>query len=230
MEELRAQEKAFNDREPYTRLVETDPDGLNQCHTIILTEPLPESFADLTVEVAAALGAALDQAVFAASKAVGGTRLMDTCFPVSDSAAGLDKIIDQKCKGVPPAIMALLRGFDPYKGGNDLLWGLRRIVQTEQYRLIAPVGSAESGVTFIHNATPPRVRWDAEKKQLELGTFPIHGVFQPNLSVFFSAGFGEVETLQGRPVLPILEAMTEEVERIVSVLEAESQMVGPVSD
>ena len=230
MEELRAQEKTFNDREPYTRLVETDPEGLNQTHTIILTEPLPESFADVTVEVAHALGAALDQAVFAASKAAGGTRLMDTCFPVSDSAAGLDKIIDQKCKGVPPAIMTLLRGFDPFKGGNDPLWGLGRIVETEKYILIAPVGSAESGVTFIHNATPPRVRWDAEKNALELGTFPIHGVFQPNLSVFFSAGFGDVETLQGQPVLPVLEAMTEQVERIVSALEAESEALGSVSE
>jgi hypothetical protein len=230
MEELRDQEKAFNAREPYTRLVETDPEGWNQTHTVRLTEPLPENFAALTRAVAESFCTALDQAVFAASKAAGGTRLMDTCFPIADSRAAFDKIADQKCKGVPSEIMAIVRGSEPFKGGNGLLWGLQEIIRAEEYFLIVPIGSAESGLTFIHNETPPEVRWDAKKKELEFGTFPIHGVFNRALDVFFSAGFGQAESLKGQRVLPVLEAMGEEVERIVSALQTESESLGSVSE
>lgn len=230
IEELRAQEIAFNADEPYTRLVETDPEGLNQTHTVILTAPLPESLAELALGAADALIAALDQAVFAASKAAGGTRLMDTCFPVAGSGAALNKIIDQKCQGVPSRIMAIVRGFDTFEGGSALFWGLNKIIQAENYSLIVPLGSAESGVTFIHNETPPKVRWDAEKNALELGTFPIHGVFKPDLNVFFSAGFADAEIGQGRGVLAALEATAQEVEQCVAALETEAEAIAEVSE
>lgn len=223
---LDADIRAFNATEPHERMVETDPDGLIQEHTVKLTQPLPDSLADLTQEAVVALRAALDQAVFAASKAAGSRRLMDTCFPIADSAEQLQKVMDQKCQGVPPEIAAMIRGLAPYKGGNDLIWALAAIAGAEKYALIVPLGSVDSGLTFINNLTAPKVRWDAKKWEIELGFFPIHGKFQPHIKIFFSAAFGEIETLENCPVLPVLKAMTAEVERILAVAEEQSSRLG----
>ena len=195
-----------------------------------MTRPLPDSLADLTQEVAVALRAALDQAVFAASKAAGSRRLMDTCFPIAHGAGQLDKVMEEQCKGVPPKIAAMIRGIKPFKGGNDLIWALSAIAGAEKYALIVPLGSVDSGLTFINNKTAPKVRWDAKKWEIELGSFPIHGKFQPRINIFFSAAFGEIETLENCPVLPVLEAMTAEVERILAVTEERSSRLGPAAE
>jgi hypothetical protein len=223
---LDAEIQAFNATEPHERMVETDPEGLVQEHTVKLTRPLPESLAGLTQEATIALRAALDQAVFAASKAVGSRRLMDTCFPIAEGAGQLDKVMEEKCKGVPPEIAAIIRDIKPFKGGNDLIWALAAIAAADKYTLIVPVGSVDSGLTFVNNKTAPRVRWDAKRREIELGSFPIHGKFQPHINIFFSAAFGEIETLENCPILPVLTAMTAEVEGILAVLETETCRLG----
>ena len=172
---------------------------------------MPDSWAEITQEAATALRAALDQAVFAASKAAGSRRLVDTCFPIAQSEGELDKVMEEKCKGVPPPIAAMVRAMAPYKGGNNLIWALSAIAGTENYALIVPLGSVDSGLTFINNLTAPKVRWDAKRHVIELGSFPIHGKFQREIEIFFSAAFGKIETLENSPVLPTLEAMTTEM-------------------
>ena len=195
---LDAEIKAFNATEPHERMVETDPEGLVQEHTVKLTQPLPDSLAVLSQEVAVVLRAALDQAVFAASKAAGSRRLMDTCFPIAEGAGQLDKVMEEKCKGVPPEIAAIIREIKPFKGGNDLIWGLAAIAGADEYTLVVPVGSVDSGLTFVNNKTAPRVRRDAKRR------VPIHGKFQPHINIFFSAALGEIETLKIAPFCPFL--------------------------
>ncbi|MDX1483400.1 MAG: hypothetical protein R3229_02865 [Alphaproteobacteria bacterium] len=221
---------AFNATDPYTRLVETDPEGLEQDHAIALTRPLPEGLADLTLEAVEALRAALDHAVFAASKAAGSRRLIDTCFPIAESREDLAKVMDEKCKGVPPEVARMIRETEPYKGGNELIWALAVIPRAERYQLIAPIGSVDSGLTFVGNEVAPRVRWDARKKVIELGVFPIHGKFRRDISVRFSAAFGAVEGYEERPVVPLLRAAAEEVQRILDDLEKETGRLGLTAD
>jgi hypothetical protein len=223
---LDAEIQAFNATAPHERMVETDPEGLVQEHTVKLTRPLPESLAGFTQEAAGVLRAALDQIVFAASKAAGSRRLMDTCFPITEGAVQLEKVVAEKCKGVPSEIVAIIRELKPFKGGNDLIWGLAAIAGADEHTLVVPFGSVDSGLTFVNNKTAPRVRWDAKRRQIELGTFPIHGKFQPHINIVFSAAFGEIETLENCPILPVLTAMTAEVERILAVMETETCRLG----
>lgn len=227
---LDAEIKAFNATEPHERMVETDPEGLVQEHTVKMTRPLPESLAGLAREAVESLRTALDHAVFAASKAAGSRRLLDTCFPIAEGAGALEKLVAEKCQGVPPEIAALIRAAKPFKGGNDLIWGLAAIAGAEEHALIVPVGNVDSGLTFINNKTAPRVRWDAKRREIELGTFPIHGKFHPHINISFSAAFGAIEGLEDRPVLSVLSDMTSEVERILGVMEAEACRFGSSAD
>ncbi len=217
---------AFSATKPWQRTVETDPEGLVQEHTVKLIRLVPDRFGDITKEIAEVLLVALDQAAFAASKAAGSSRLMETCFPIGDSIAVLDKVMAENCKGVPPAIADLIRGLQPFKGGNDLIWALNAIAATESYNLIVPVGNVDDGLTFINNKTKPRVRWDAKRREIQLGIFPIHGTFNREIDIFFSAVFAEIEILAGCPVLPVLKAMTKEVNRVIAVMESETSRPG----
>ncbi len=219
---LAAEIDAFNAAKPWQRTVETDPEGLYQDHTVRLTRQLPEHFAGMVKDVAEVLLVALDQAAFAASKAAGSRRLMEVCFPIADDTAGLEKLMAEKCGGVPPVVAEAIRGLQPVKGGNGLIWGLRAIAGAEAYRLIQPMGSVDSGLTFINNDTAPQVRWNAKHKVIELGTFPIHGTFKREIEVRFTAAFAAIDGLDGCPTVPVLTAMAEEVERVIALLDGET--------
>lgn len=230
IESLEAEIVAFNATEPHERMVETDPEGLIQEHRVKLIRPLPERVADLTLEVAKALRETLDLSAFAASKAAGSHRLLDTCFPIARDKAGIDKIMAEKGRGVPEGVAQTITAFKPYCGGNDLLWGLAAVEAVDKHALILPLGSVDSGLTFINNKTAPKVRWNAKHNEIELGFFPIHGTFHRDINIFFSAAFGEVDTLAGRAVVPTLKEMAEEVEDVMGVLEEASSRIDETAD
>jgi hypothetical protein len=230
IEDLEREIAAFNATEPHERLVETDPEGLVQEHRVRLVRPLPDHLADLTAETTEALRTALDYAVFAASRAAGSLRPVDTCFPIAADRKALDKVMAEKCEGVPKDIAQTILALKPYRGANDLIWGLAAIGNTEKFALIVPLGSVDSGLTFINNKTAPRVRWDAKHREIELGFFPIHGRFNRDINIFFSAAFGEVDGLEGRPVVPTLKEMAEEVERILGVMEEASSRLDQTAE
>ncbi|MDH3242202.1 MAG: hypothetical protein OEO83_16230 [Alphaproteobacteria bacterium] len=223
--DLEAEIAAFNATEPHERMVETDPEGLIQEHRVKLIRPLPERVADLTLEACKALRGALDLSAFAASKAAGSRRLLETCFPIARDKAGIAKVIAEKGGGLPGSVSQTFAAFKPYRGGNDLLWGLAAVETVDKHALIVPLGSVDSGLTFINNKTAPKVRWNARHNEIELGFFPIHGTFHRDINIFFSAAFGEVDTLAGRAVVPTLKEMAEEVEDIMGVLEEATKRV-----
>lgn len=220
--DLEAVIEAFNRTEPHERMVETDPDGLIQEHRVKLIRPLPDRIADLTLNAVKALRESLDLSAFAASKAAGSRRLLDTCFPIARDKAGIAKVMEEKGQGVPKEVAKTFEAFKPYRGGNDLLWGLAAIEAVDKHALIVPLGSVDSGLTFINNNTAPKVRWNANHNQIELGFFPIHGTFHRDINIFFSAAFGQVDSLAGRAVVPTLKEMAEEVEDVMGVLEEAS--------
>lgn len=222
---LESEIEAFNATEPHERVVETDPEGLIQEHRVRLIRSLPDGLADTTVEAAEALHTALDHAVFAASKQAGSHRLLDTCFPLARDSAGLEKAMEEKCKGVPEEIAKLIRSFEPYPGGNDLIAGLAAIEAAEKYALVVPWGTVDSRLIFSNNQTSARVQWDAEHKEIKLGFFPIHGKFHRDINIFFTAAFGEIGVLENRLVVPTLKAATEEVERIIGILEGAASRI-----
>jgi hypothetical protein len=228
--DLEAEIKAFNATEPHERMVETDPEGLIQEHRVKLIRPLPERVAVLTLEVAKALRDTLDLSAFAASKAAGSHRLLDTCFPIARDKAGIEKVMAEKGGGVPKDVAQTIGAFKPYRGGNDLLWGLVAVETVDRHALIVPLGSVDSGLTFINNKTAPKVRWNARHNEIELGFFPIHGTFHRDINIFFSAAFGEVDSLAGRAVVPTLKEMAEEVEDVMGVLEEATSRIDETAE
>jgi hypothetical protein len=112
---------------PYTKVVERDTDGSTDLHKIRLLKPLPESMGDLASSIIEDLRSALDQAAFATAHAAGRTAAKSAYFPISDNAFELENVIKGRCKDIPQDIVTLFRSFNPYKGGNDLVWTVNRL-------------------------------------------------------------------------------------------------------
>ena len=79
---------------------------------------------------------------------------------------------------------------------------------------------------FIRNGTIPIANWDREKNELVFGVVGPGGAFQYDFEFTFFILFGEVAELSGEPVMPMLGAAIDEVERILRATEIEALRIG----
>src|SRR4051812_38190248 len=114
----------------------------NQRHELRLqfSKDLPPNLPCIVFDVANNLRATLDQCGYAASLASGRTNPKRAYFPFGDDLPGLDNnIVCRKiCEHVPPEIVTLFRSFKPYKGGDDTLWALNKLCNTQKHCMLAP--------------------------------------------------------------------------------------------
>jgi hypothetical protein len=139
--ELETSYIGFINSNPYMRAVDLDVNGVTKLHKIKLVKPFPEELSDITTDAFDNLRSVLDQTVYAASIASGGTPPEFTVFPISVSAKHWkDLARGGICKYVPGDIVTLFRRFKPYKGGDDSLWGLNKLRNVNQHAILAPLG------------------------------------------------------------------------------------------
>jgi hypothetical protein len=107
-------------------------------HKVQFKEAPPPHFAASVRKIASPLRSALDHAVHA-SAASFGSATRKTAFPFGDTPKQFEHDIRQKCRGVAAGIITIIRGFRPYRGGNDDLWALNKLRNIKEHRrLVAP--------------------------------------------------------------------------------------------
>jgi hypothetical protein len=65
---------------------------------------------------------------------------MNAYFPFAKDA-GLENAIKGRSKDVPQEIYPLLRSFEPYQGGNEILGGLNMRCNADKHKMLTPVGT-----------------------------------------------------------------------------------------
>jgi hypothetical protein len=134
--------------------------------------------------------------------------------------------------GLAPEIQTLLRTFDAYKGGNDLLYTLNDFANQCKHGLITFIGGAVAGGEVrgigwtggVEFADPPI--WDGEKNEIayarvKLGT---NFEYQGKLRVFVA--IPNTDHLAGIGATGILDKIGAEVARVVDEIEAECRRLG----
>ena len=129
--------KKFFKKKPYSRVVEPDPETAHQLHKIKLTKPLPEGFTELTYDIIDGLRSALDQATYSVAVACNVARPDRIQFPMAGTSADFEYHLNVNCKDFPEEIFKLFRTFQPYKGGNDVIWALNRIRREGFHRALS---------------------------------------------------------------------------------------------
>jgi hypothetical protein len=229
------QGEAYAKRAPYTRVVEPDPNGVDQLHKLKLTRQLPTKMTSLAIEAIENLRSALDQTGYVTAVLSGVTNPKGAYFPIADSAAQLetDVIGRGRCKDLPSDILTLFRSFKPYKGGNEPIWALNRLCNHSKHRILSASIFCDHflavGPGFISGGYIPMTAWDHEKNEMIFGVVGPGGDFKYDFEFSVYVAFGEVSELVGVPAFPMLDAAICEVERILLATESETRRIGLIS-
>jgi hypothetical protein len=91
--DIKSRVGSFFHTKPHTRAIERNAQGFDE-HKIKLTKPLPDQITDLAYEAVEALRSALDQATHPIAVACNVKRPDLIHFPIADTAAEVDNILN----------------------------------------------------------------------------------------------------------------------------------------
>jgi len=160
-------------------------------------------------------------------------------FPIADDEPTYEAKKRDKMQGATDGTFSAIDALKPCKGGNDLLWSLYRLNNIEKHRLLLTVGAQAAGIHLgqllsMHASgfSPEAVKALESMNHFLLPAdtgFPIRGGFElyigapdeevnPKLQFRFMVVLNEPGVAEGKPLLETIQALADEVERIVNVL------------
>lgn len=221
--DLKRRIRSFIKTDPYTCVVEPDPDGINEWHKIKFTKSLPDDLATVTADAVGNFRAALDKACYVIATG------SNAKFPFAESFSELQGRL--KTKDFPNDIKPLFMRFKPYKGGHDLLWALNRICNTNKHEMLSPLGVGFQIKRVVSNkvvkATDiPLGRWDSSKNEIICAVIGPDESIEYEAEFTFAVTFGEVEVVKGQPVIIVLDQLASTVDSILAIIEAEARRLG----
>ncbi len=224
---------AFVKSRPYTQVVETNAKGTEDSYKIKLTKPLPAALPGIAFDSANNLRSALDQAGYAVATAAG-KRGRDAKFPFGDTLAEVQSRVKRGSKDIPKEVFDIMVARQPYKGGNNLLWALNKLANTNKHEVIVPMVLA-TGNMHVTKAYFGRVvglewppRWDSTKNEMVIATVPYGETPHIDLQIQILVAIGKVEGVGGQPALPVFNGMLTEVQNSLTTIEAEALRLGIV--
>jgi hypothetical protein len=236
LNDLEAKIHEFFLENPHSRVTEPDSDGIHEIHKFRFTKGFPFRWRILATEIIEHLRASLDHATWAtAYLSTKNADLEFGVFPFSKDSTHFDNRMRGVSKDVPAEIQTLLRTFQPYKGGNDLLFILNDLCNLSKHALVAFVAGATAHFEVSGVASPELAHgvqfydppeWDRAKNEVKfartrLGTKLEH---QLKLGVYVALEYREITSTE--PATAVFDAMLREVQRIVLAIEAESRRIG----
>jgi hypothetical protein len=221
--ELEKETTLFFANRPYSVVIDPDPNSpIHEVHKLRFTKSLPDSFFDLTVDAVQNLRSALDNACYGLAIAAEKVKPRFAAFPFAGSKDDFDNAIKGRSKDVPEYIYPIFHGYQPYRGGNDFLWALSEVSNTDKHKLLTIGLGSLLGDVVGEGALvqmPINPTWDKLKHEIELATCLAGSAvkYRANFSLFVA--FDEIPIVGGEPILKVLHYFVEIVEDILSHIE-----------
>jgi hypothetical protein len=233
LDDLKRETTAFFEQENfYEGFFEPHPDKPNyRLQKLRITRQLPDTWPHIVGSIVDSLRAALDHAIYDIAVAAGCNKPVHAQFPFSKDADRFEANLKGRCADVPKQIYPLFRRLQPYKGGNDPLWALNRIRVTNNHIPLEPIGTATFVTGVDVTATgfwsmPVTPIWDRAKNEMTLFTLGPNVKFKSKVDISFYVAFGEIELLEGKNAIPVLDEFIDMVETILGEIEAETRRLG----
>jgi len=231
---------AFAESHPYAIVTEPSADGTQEVHKVKLTQPLPPTLCRIAVDAVSDLRGALDRAAYACTIASMGDRdtsRVRSFFPFGDIAKQPPS--DRSARGssadIPNEIFDLMASFTPYEGGDDLLYALNQLCNTQEDKIVVPV-CTQAGPTTFRNfkmlQNPGTVvmhtpEWDATKNEMVLITAATGTEYSyDKLQIAVYVATAHATVVGGQPAVDVLDALLGRVESILVAVEAEAHRIG----
>ena len=235
----------FFNEHPWTQIEDASPDGFSKHFKVKLTRPFPDIFSELISYATNNLRSCLDGSTWVASICAG-RQGKNAPFPFGETPEALENSIKGRCKDVPPNVLAVARGFKPYKTGNALLWAINHVANLDKHAIVIPMAASLStlifygvlpagstAITFPWNPvfTTSAALWRPEDNVVEYsirasdpGT-EINANYNSNITL--DIAFGKIEIVGGQRAITVLNSMVNEVEQILVAIEAETRRLFP---
>jgi len=231
--DLREKINTFSDGRTWTHLVEKDVDGVTDIHKVRFPPNPSREWTHIVFEAVNNLRSALDQIAFNVAILVGKPNAKAAKFPFGPTEADMLNNLAGGCKDLPPEIRAVFRGFDPYKGGNNVLWALNELVNTNKHKLLIPVAMTSTRIQIPDamnaNAFASNVgTYDASKNEMTLLKVAVGGQhLKYNMEITPTIAIDHTEDIiRGQHPITLLDAMANEIERVGMATEAECRRLG----
>jgi hypothetical protein len=234
---LEAQIDQFFARNSDQRVVEPDPSGTHKIYKLRFAERFPIHWRLLATEIIEHLRASLDHATFATFYlATGRLDSSYAAFPFGKTPTDLDNSVRGRSKDLRPEIQALLRSFDAYKGGNDLLYSLNELCNISKHGLFAFIVGAAAEMEIRGSGDmsaiqfPENLVWDNVKNEIEYARAPLGVDFQGEGRLRVYVAFGEtLDSVRNHHAIGLLSDMAAEVDRVLTKIESECRKIGLIT-
>lgn len=214
-----------------------DPITDQEIYKVRLTSPLPGSINVKVKNVVSHLRDALDHSVYSSEIMLRGGKPKNTSFPFAKNIDDLQKKLNKSgASNVPPELRECFLNFRPYDGGNDILWGMNQIRNSNTHRTILPVGTSlgnvgtslgNVGISISNSQVVGSLElvdfaWDEAKSEVEIFRVGRGSKMNLNIQVIFDAMFNCEGFFNKKPVVPSLLQMQNEVKNTILIIESET--------
>jgi hypothetical protein len=221
--------KVITPDQPYSYVLDQDAKTGEYFHKLIRSQDFSGNISCIMFDAVNNLRACLDQMTFAiAVKHRGGDKFAP--FPFSSDADHWPNKINGLKHDLPAQIRMLFERFKPYKGGNNTLWALNYLANVKKHALLVPAGYLGISVRIPAGTDVPPVdvtpspSGDKDEIIIYRSFEPVNR--HPNIEVTYRIVIDHPEgVIQGQPPVPLLNAMSGEVERVMIDTEAECRRI-----
>ena len=246
--ELESQNASFLETKPYDVTPEYYTEKDMTVYFLDRFTPVPVALPLIIGEAVHNLRSALDIAAWTAYRSDNTDEGRHIYFPIAKDATTYPYESERKLKGVKQSFKDAINTLEPYAGGNDLLFGLHKLDLADKHQLlITPLICVEKfgmkiSTEYVErefkgllrfsdaSAIPPQTLWFDAPTRPELPLVlsegaPIFSVAgdrekHQDVELTFDIGLAEPYAFRNRAAGTTLLRIAEEVERIISMLEA----------
>ncbi len=226
--------KVFSPDKPYTHSVEHDLETGHYVHVLRFSESFSDDISCIMFDAVNNLRASLDQMTYAIAVKHRGAPEKWAYFPFAKDAHHWPNRINGLKNDLPPEITAIFDRFKPYKGGNDTLWALNEIANTKKHAILVPVDFGSAKITLHTESHMPDITlappFLAKETELIIYRSPDPPERHPNIEITYGIIVRHPEPiLHSQSPVPLLNAMSVEVARIVLDTEVTCRRIGLVT-
>jgi hypothetical protein len=223
IDELQRRIDAFEQREPYKLVEQSNPDAPDHIQGILrILKPIPPCIPVVVGDAMHSLRSALDHLV---CSAVGVNITKDTAFPIwrkptPPVSHDYKALVKGKANGAPKAFLNLLYALQPYQGGkHEALWAVDYLDITDKHRLLI---DAPAAIAKIFQWAGPAALGIKPDRQ-----YPLHDGYmlwevpteepkKPDVAI--EIALGEPKILVGEPLVPTLTDLIETTTAVIDQL------------
>ena len=221
---------------PYPVVREDDPKTGDLIFKLGKCAAIPEDFPTIIGDILQNLRTALDHLAWQLVLAHNCVPTGQTAFPIAENFEKFEAMLKRKVEGMSQGAVDKIRALKPYGGGNEDLWGLHELNNTDKHRLLFVVGAAHTGVGVdvgkmfpIKNVPSLRIilkhadyAWPL-RDGTELFRI-LKQAREPNIdenpSFTFQIAFGDAEVMEGEPMFPPLHHLADSIDAIILSFDA----------